>query len=470
MPGMQAAFVDIGLDRAGFLGAREAAARRSSRLRRRARSQDRRLRARRRSHRRAGGQGSHRRKRRAAFRQCHHCPAGLLVMTPNQPGIALSRRIETKAERAALIGAGRSDAGDGPADCPGAGFIFRTAAQGACLEDLAKQDAAAPWRKAGGTSEWQAQNARGRPLRSITTSVPSSAPCAMSVRRGDVVRVLIDDAGRGSGNRAPIAVAPCRARKPDRIVRDQPVFVRLYGLEDEIAGLAMPRVTLPSGAWITIEATEALTAIDVNSGRFTAAAGTGRNQPVGQSGSGGRDRPPDSLARHWRADRGGLYSSERAGAWGPRWWRRWTKSLGVRPRPGADFADVANSALSRSRRKRVREPLSRILPAWSVAPVQRVGRGALQPGERGAGRASTGWSAKPAPRRGRRSWPRRRRRSGGMAERAPGRDLRNALARRGAGRVIVRGRRFRARSGSMSEPSKEHPPCQASSACKICGK
>jgi len=44
-------------------------------------------------------------------------------------------------------------------------------------------------------------------------------------------------------------------------------------IEDEIAGLAEPRVPLPSGGWITIEATEALTAGDVNSGSYIAAGG-----------------------------------------------------------------------------------------------------------------------------------------------------------------------------------------------------
>jgi ribonuclease G len=53
-------------------------------------------------------------------------------------------------------------------------------------------------------------------------------------------------------------------------VSDQPVF---GPWEDEIAGLSLPRVTLASGAWITIEATEALTAIDVNSGRFAGSSG-----------------------------------------------------------------------------------------------------------------------------------------------------------------------------------------------------
>src|SRR5262249_46306147 len=47
----------------------------------------------------------------------------------------------------------------------------------------------------------------------------------------------------------------------------------LYDLEDEIDKLASPRVPLPSGGWITIESTEALTAVDVNSGSFTASTG-----------------------------------------------------------------------------------------------------------------------------------------------------------------------------------------------------
>src|SRR6202008_5052984 len=46
-----------------------------------------------------------------------------------------------------------------------------------------------------------------------------------------------------------------------------------YALEDEIKRLLGPRVPLASGGWITIEGTEALTAIDVNSGSFTESTG-----------------------------------------------------------------------------------------------------------------------------------------------------------------------------------------------------
>jgi ribonuclease G len=114
LPGMQAAFVDIGLDRAGFLGAaRSALPRRSSRLRvvgdtgSEERAQDQRLRARRRRvivqvvKDPIGEKG-------ARLSANVTIPGRLLVLVPNQPGIALSRRIEDETERARLIGARRS--------------------------------------------------------------------------------------------------------------------------------------------------------------------------------------------------------------------------------------------------------------------------------------------------------------------------------------------------------------------------
>jgi ribonuclease G len=53
---------------------------------------------------------------------------------------------------------------------------------------------------------------------------------------------------------------------------NEPLFEH-FGIEDEIDSLSAPRVSLPSGGWITIEATEALTAIDVNSGSYIEGVG-----------------------------------------------------------------------------------------------------------------------------------------------------------------------------------------------------
>ncbi len=50
------------------------------------------------------------------------------------------------------------------------------------------------------------------------------------------------------------------------------LFLR-HDLEDQVAALYRPRVALTCGGWITVEKTEGLTAIDVNSGSFVASGG-----------------------------------------------------------------------------------------------------------------------------------------------------------------------------------------------------
>ena len=86
----------------------------------------------------------------------------------------------------------------------------------------------------------------------------------------DTTRVLIDDsAGFNAAVRTARETLPQLA---DRIVHYQgcePLF-EAFGIEEEIETLLSPRVPLASGGWITIETTEALTAIDVNSGRLSA--------------------------------------------------------------------------------------------------------------------------------------------------------------------------------------------------------
>src|ERR1700742_2059529 len=141
LPGMQAAFVDIGLDRAGFLGAREARCladlpgfdeERTPKITDCVREGE------------------------AIIVQVVKDPMGekgarlsanvtiagrLMVMVPNQPGIALSRRIEDEVERARLTAVGEqmiAEAQD--AVVPGAGYIMRSAAVGANVQDL-REDA-----------------------------------------------------------------------------------------------------------------------------------------------------------------------------------------------------------------------------------------------------------------------------------------------------------------------------------------
>ena len=63
-------------------------------------------------------------------------------------------------------------------------------------------------------------------------------------------------------------IMPSHARKVKQHTGDLPLFMQ-QGIEDILAGMFDPVVQLPSGGYIVIDTTEALVAIDVNSGRAT---------------------------------------------------------------------------------------------------------------------------------------------------------------------------------------------------------
>ena len=85
----------------------------------------------------------------------------------------------------------------------------------------------------------------------------------------DVTRIAIDDARTAEDLRAR-----CRAARPDLEPRIETVRDAFDdALEEDIARLSAPRIALPGGGWITIEATEGFTAIDVNSGGYAASGG-----------------------------------------------------------------------------------------------------------------------------------------------------------------------------------------------------
>ncbi|HTQ15485.1 MAG TPA: Rne/Rng family ribonuclease [Rhizomicrobium sp.] len=270
LPGMQAAFVDVGLDRAGFLGAREARCLAD-----------------------LPGFGDDRAPRitdcvregedivvqvvkdpigekGARLSANVTVPGRLLVMVPNQPGIALSRRIEDEAERERLTALGERMIAEGEgALVPGAGYIVRSAGIGATLADF-REDAERL------AEAWRPVMARRQSARAPATLYHDLDPVERTMRDevdAQTRRVLIDDR-----EACEAARAYCRRAMPDaeekiELFAGPGMLFDLYDLEDEIARLTDVRVPLPSGGWITIEGTEALTAIDVNSGSYTAATG-----------------------------------------------------------------------------------------------------------------------------------------------------------------------------------------------------
>lgn len=293
LPGMQAAFVDIGLDRAGFLGAREARSLAGAAMTE-APAEDCSAGPRELFPSSSSALGAEDRAPRIG--DCVHegedivvqvvkdpigekgarlsanlsVPGRLLVLLPNQPGIALSRRIEDEDERTRLCELCERMLREGEGGlAPRAGFIVRSAAIGAELPDLAAdaERLSDAWHRAMAKREGAAAPVLlRRELDPVERIMRDECDA-------DTTRVVVDDADALAAARAY-----CRRAMPEAERRVEPfdgpeLLFDCYELEHEIAALQSPRVPLPSGGWVTIEGTEALTAIDVNSGSFTEAAG-----------------------------------------------------------------------------------------------------------------------------------------------------------------------------------------------------
>ena len=84
----------------------------------------------------------------------------------------------------------------------------------------------------------------------------------------DFQRVIVDDAETAKRAREFLRIAMPRAKPALELYTErEPLFHRL-GIEEEIERINMREVPLASGGSLVIDSTEALVAIDVNSGRF----------------------------------------------------------------------------------------------------------------------------------------------------------------------------------------------------------
>jgi ribonuclease G len=85
----------------------------------------------------------------------------------------------------------------------------------------------------------------------------------------DVGKIVIDDREEHQRLLAFVeAFMPERAKDIELYTGSEPVFDE-FGIEDEIARCLSRKVPLPSGGYLIIDQAEALTAVDVNTGRFT---------------------------------------------------------------------------------------------------------------------------------------------------------------------------------------------------------
>ena len=185
-------------------------------------------------------------------------PGRYLVMMPGISHIGVSRRIEKDEERRRLrdiVGRLRR---------PNTGYIIRTASQGRSEEEF-KTDIeflARLWENI--------QKKRDR--MSAPALMHNELDLVFRVMRdaftGDVDRMIIDSAEEHQRAKEYVdTYIPQLSRRVKLYDDDEPVFEH-YGVEIEISRALGRKVWLKSGGYIIIDQTEALTTIDVNTGRY----------------------------------------------------------------------------------------------------------------------------------------------------------------------------------------------------------
>jgi ribonuclease G len=185
-----------------------------------------------------------------------------LVYLPGAREVGISRRVSDEGERERLRLILEGFGGEG-------GFIARTAALGKSAEDLA-----ADRRYLG---ELAARIARRRESSSPPALLHREVDLALRAVRDlagdDCDTIRVDDEATHDRLREFLeAVAPSLARRLELHRGPAPLF-EAFGIETEIENALKSRVSLASGGSIVIHQTEALVAIDVNTGRFVGKQG-----------------------------------------------------------------------------------------------------------------------------------------------------------------------------------------------------
>ena len=187
-------------------------------------------------------------------------PSRYLVLLPRTRVVGVSARIEDEAERARLK---THIATLSPAGAQH-GYIVRTNAEGQPEEALAED--VAYLNRAWALIEQKSASARVGERVYEDLSLPLRA--VRDLMRKDVEKVKVDS--RETCDRLRTFAAqymPGLAEKIEHYTGARPIF-DLYGVEDEIQRALDKEVPLKSGGYLVIDQTEAMTTIDVNTGSF----------------------------------------------------------------------------------------------------------------------------------------------------------------------------------------------------------
>jgi ribonuclease G len=192
-----------------------------------------------------------------------------VVLAPCRTRIAVSRQIEDEAERTRLtelaekirqgdgIEAVDVDGMDGPS-----GWVLRTAAAGQEMDALAADMAQV-------AAQWEALLERAEDMDAPSLIHEDLGPIEKALRdlvRADTAAVVVEGAAGFATAKGFMRQNMAALVDILSAAEDGEILFDRHDVASQLDKAASARVDLPSGAWLMIETTEAMTTVDVNSG------------------------------------------------------------------------------------------------------------------------------------------------------------------------------------------------------------
>ena len=195
----------------------------------------------------------------AKLTTCFTLPGRFFVLTPNIPRLGVSQKIADREERIRLKEIVRNLLPSGM------GGIIRTTSESRSSHEIAKdiRYLIKTW------NDIQKKFQSAKPEEKIHEDLPLSLQVVRDHLDDDVENVISDNPKNQRDIYSFIKmIAPEHAMKVNLYKGVTPLFVA-YDVEPQIAAALEKKVPLKSGGSLIIESAEAMTVIDVNTGRFT---------------------------------------------------------------------------------------------------------------------------------------------------------------------------------------------------------
>ena len=186
-------------------------------------------------------------------------PGRYLVMMPDMERLGVSRKVEdddARREMRKIL-----EELQPPENF---GFIVRTAGIGRTKAEL-KRDLAYLLRL------WAAMEKRQAEIKTVGELYAESDLVIRTIRdvfSSDIERIVVDDPQAAERARDFLAVASPRTSSAVMVYREPVPLFRRFGIEEQIEHINQRTVPLTSGGSLVIDSTEAVVAIDVNSGKM----------------------------------------------------------------------------------------------------------------------------------------------------------------------------------------------------------